>query len=107
MGSISEQQQPYPCFREHGCYCLVLFCFFLLKPLTLKTKGLGHSVPFTGVLNRISLLSGSASLPGSNHKKPGQGRRATAIPSLQKTRAHMRSGPEAKVQRIHKVDSWV
>lgn len=26
LGYISEQQQPYPYFREYGCYCLVL-CF--------------------------------------------------------------------------------
>lgn len=74
-------------------------------------KGLGHSVPSTGVLDKISLLSGSASLPGSNHRKPGQGRRTAVLlpssfsfsPEIQNTYEECL---ETKVQRIHNVDGW-
>lgn len=74
-------------------------------------KGLGHSVPFTGVLDKSSLLSGSASLPGSNHRKPGQGRRTVAVLSnsdsfYPENQNSYEECLETKVQRIHKVDSW-
>lgn len=79
MGYISEQQQLYPCFRKRVWLLLLGFVFLLSKPLTLKGEGARALSPFTGVLKRVSLLSGSASLPGSNHRKPGPGRRTVVL----------------------------